>query len=102
EAPATEAAADEAVSDETWKDIQDVYAALVEARNATVEAYNDDAVQADADIENALTTADDLIKQVGDINREDVSEADAVDLLEAMVSINDIFKASLDAMQPAG
>lgn len=103
EAPAeadTDAAADEACSDETFAQLQDIYAALVEAHDATVEAYNSDEIAADPEIEDALKESEDLIAQVGEISQDDITEADALEVVDAMLAINDIFAACLDQMQP--
>lgn len=92
----------DAVSDETWASLQDVYASLVEAYNATVELYNDDSVAADASIEEALNSAKSLVEEIGDIDRSDVTEGNAVELVEAMGAVNDIFAAVIDNVDVAG
>ncbi len=96
-----EVAEGEMVSDETWAQLQDLYASLVEARNATVELYNDETVAADADIEEALNTADELITEIGELTQDQISEEQVEDLINAITSVNDIFAAAIDAMQPA-
>ncbi len=96
-----EVAEGEMVSDETWAQLQDLYASLVEARNATFELYNDETVAADADIEEALNTADELITEIGELTQDQISEEQVEDLINAITSVNDIFAAAIDAMQPA-
>lgn len=98
----TEEAADGAVSDATWADLQDMYAKLVEAFNATADLYNDDSVEADAEIEDALNTAKDLMEQIGDVDRVDVTEENATEWVDAMLAVNDIFATVIDNVQVAG
>ena len=102
EEQAAEAEADGAVTDESWAELQDLYVSLDEAYNATLEMYNDDSIAQDDKIEEALTTAEELMTEVANIDRADVSEADVESLVEAMLSINDIFAAVIDNVQPAG
>lgn len=97
----TEAAEDGAVSDETWDQLQDVYVALDEAYNATLDLYNSDEVAQDDSIEEALTQAEELMDEVGSIERADVQESDAESLVEAMLAINGIFDAVIGKVQPA-
>ncbi len=95
-------AGDDAVTDETWTKLQELYAKLVEARDATVEFYNDESVAQSDDIENGLQTADELIEQIGNVERADVLESEAEDYINAMLAVNDIFAAVLDNAQAAG
>lgn len=97
-----ETADDDAVTDETWEQLQDLYVKLIEARDATVEYYNDESVAQDDKIEEGLNTADELIEQIGNVERADVKESEAEEYVEAMVAVNDIFAAVLDVAQPAG
>lgn len=94
-----DAADDEMCSDETFADLQDLYGKLVEAYDATVEAYNDDSVAADPEIEDALEEAKALIEELGEVKQEDIAEDEALDYVDAMLAINDIFAASLDQME---
>lgn len=93
--------ADDAVSDETWEQLQDLYVSLTEAYNATVEMYNDDSVAQDDDIEEALKSAEELMSELGDVDRADVKESEAEDYVDAMLAINDIFEAVIGAAAPA-
>lgn len=98
EAPA---ATDDAVTDETWANLQSIYQALVDAHDATAAFYNDDSVAPSEEIETAMAEAADLIVQVGEIDRSTVTEADAADIVDAMLAINEIFEAVLETAQPA-
>lgn len=94
----TDEAAAEIVSDETFETLQENYAAMIEAYNAVAEAYGSDEVEADADIEAALTEAADIIEQMGEIQQIEISEADAEDLNGAMLDILEVLSAVVDAM----
>lgn len=91
-------AADGAMSEETWSVLQDNYAAMVDAYNAVTELYSSDEIAADADIEDVLVQAEDVITQMGEIDSESVTEADAETLNSAMLDILSALSAVVDGM----
>lgn len=89
------------VSDETFEILQDNYATMVEAYNAVAELYSSDEIAADADIEDTMNKAADVINQMGEITQDSMTEADAEDLNGAMVDILDALSMLVDGMQEA-
>ena len=89
------------VSDETFAILQDNYATMVEAYNAVAELYSSDEIAADADIEDTMNKAADVINQMGEITQDSMTEADAEDLNSAMVDILDALSMLVDGMQEA-
>lgn len=89
------------VSDETFEILQDNYATMVEAYNAVAELYSSDEIAADADIEDTMNKAADVINQMGEITQDSMTEADAEDLNSAMVDILDALSMLVDGMQEA-
>lgn len=77
----------EVVSDETFAQLQENYAAMLEAYNAVAEAYNNGDIPADADVEAAMNEAADIIEEMGEMEQETLTESDAENLNEAMMSI---------------
>ena len=77
----------EVVSDETFAQLQENYAAMLEAYNAVAEAYNNGDIPADADVEAAMNEAADIIEEMGEMEQETLTESDADNLNEAMMSI---------------
>lgn len=98
EAEASGDAAGEMVSDETFSTLQENYAALTEAYDAVADLYNDDSIEADADIENALNEAYTLIEQMGTIEQSTITEADAEELNSAMMDILEVLDTVVNAM----
>lgn len=72
------------VSDETFAILQDNYKLLTETYNAVAEAYNSDEIAANAEIESTMTEAADIIEEMGNIDKAELTESDAEDLNEAM------------------
>ena len=111
EAPkATEAAVEEAeggedldapVSDESFAVVQECYAELVDLYNTAVETYNDDAFAADENINQVLTDAKALIEEMGQIDRAELTEGGAADLIDAMTLIVEALGALAEQLAPA-
>lgn len=75
------------VSDETFAILQENYQTLTEVYNAVAEAYNSDEVEANAEIEDLMTQAAATLEEMGNIEQESLTEADAVEFNEAMQSM---------------
>lgn len=88
----------EMVSDETFTSLQENYEIMAQAYNAVAEAYNSDEVAADADIEAALQQAYDIIEKMGTITQDSITEADAEELVNAMIAIIEVLDTVVDAM----
>lgn len=88
----------EMVSDETFAILQENYQTLTEVYNAVAEVYNSDEIEANAEVEKALTEAADIIEQMGEIEQTSLTEADAVEFNEAMRSVLEGLQAIADAM----
>ena len=88
----------EMCSDETFSALQDNYASMVEAYNAVKELYESDGIEADADIEDILNEASDVINEMGEISQDAITEEDAEELNDAMLSLLDVLDAVVDAM----
>lgn len=86
----------ESCSDETFTTLQENFAVMTEAYNAVAEAYSSDAVEADADIEDTLNDAQEIIAEMGEITQDTVSEKDADDLNEAMLTILGVLQTVVD------
>lgn len=87
----------EPVSDETFTILQTDYAAMTEAYNAVAEAYNSGDA-ADADIENAMNQAREIIEQMGEISQDSITEADAEDLVSAMEDILSVLETVVNSL----
>ena len=98
----TEDASGDMCSDETFSILQDNYATMVDCYNAVKELYESDEIAADADIEDTMNKAADVINQMGEITQDTITEADAEDLNSAMVDILDALENIVDAMQTTG
>ena len=93
-----EEAVGEAVSDETFAALQENYVTLVDSYEAVAEFYNQDEVEADANIESTMANAADVISQMGEITQESITEEDAESLNSAMMDILDALQMIVDAM----
>ena len=93
--------ADDPVSDESFTTLQECYALLVDLYNTFVETYTSDEVAASDTINELLPEAKALIEEIGEIDREGMTEGDALDLVNAMSDIVDALNALADEMAPA-
>lgn len=80
----------EMVSDENFAILQENYATLTEVYNAVAEAYNSEEIEANKDIEDAMNEAVEILEQMGTIEQESLTEADAQELNDAMAAILDV------------
>ena len=99
----TEAATEEtteAATGVTFEDLQNNYAALTDAYNAVVDAYNDDSVEQSDEIDKDLADAKDLMDQMGELEETDFeSQADLDAINNSMLQMCDILNAILDKMK---
>ena len=83
-----DAASDEACSDETFATLQD--------------NYESDEIAGDAEIEDLMNQAADVINEMGEISQDTITEADAETLNGAMMDILDGLSGIVDAMEVNG
>lgn len=98
DAEAEETGAKEMCSDETFASLQEVFGLLTDLHNQTVDPYSEDQIAADADLEDALNQSADAINQMGELTQENISEDDALVLLNAMETLADALYAADEAM----
>lgn len=94
----TEETATEMVSDETFAQLQDNFELMSECYDQVLDLYSSDDIQADADIEDAMLQAAEVIDQMGEITQESITEEDAETLNQAMADILDGLSALVDGM----
>ncbi|MCR5251428.1 MAG: hypothetical protein K6E50_12565 [Lachnospiraceae bacterium] len=86
----------------TFADLQNNYALLVDAKDAVVELYQNDAIAQDDNVESLLSEADDLIAQMGELTEDQFeSEQDMIDMNDAMLNVLDGLQGIVDMMQGA-
>lgn len=78
------------VSDENFAILQENYQLLTEVYNAVVDAYSSDEVEANAEVEDTLNEAVAILEEMGTIEQETLTAADAEALNEAMQTILDV------------
>lgn len=98
EASSEAGTASEMCSDETFAALQDVFALLTDLHNQTVDLYTDSQIAADPDLEDALNQSADAINQMGELTQENISNEDALALLDAMETLADALYAADEAM----
>lgn len=98
DAEVEETGAKEMCSDETFASLQEVFGLLTDLHNQTVDLYSEDQIAADADLEDALNQSADAINQMGELTQENISEDDALVLLNAMETLADALYAADEAM----
>lgn len=83
----------------TIQELQDNFAVLSDTYDVVVNAYvNTQAIPQNDSVESALSTAADLINQIGNIETANLTEADAEDINDSMLSVLDLLNAIVDAM----
>ena len=107
-APVVEEAAEEAVEevaevaegvdDETWTTLQDTYASLTEIYDVVSEQYlNDDSIAQDDDLEGYLNAAKECLDEMAEIERDSLTNEDALTLATTMedlaTSMSDVYDA---------
>lgn len=93
----SDAADGEVVSDETFAAVQQNYEDLTTVYNIVAEAYNNGDV-ADQDIEDTMNQARELIEKMGTISQDNLTEADAEELVDLMVSIVEVLGVVADSI----
>lgn len=103
----TEAAAEEdaemnaPVSDEHFADLQETYAQLADLYNQVIDLYNNDQVAADEDINTALSETKEIMDTMGEIDRSELDEQGALDLMETMGYLAETLGLVIDNMEAA-
>jgi len=93
------AAANAGCSDETFASLQQAYAAITELTAAVTDYYlNTDSVEKNDDIESVLNDANKYIEIAGNVNQNEITEADAVQLAESMADIVEALTITAAAM----
>jgi len=94
-----EVAADEMCSDESFAALQDAYASLVQAYEAVGTYYveNENIEQSD-EIEEALNSAKEYLDEVGEIQQNEMTEADAETIAESMLQVAEGLEAFANAI----
>lgn len=90
---------DEMVDDELFAALQDSYAATVDYYNAVQELYSMEEIAANADIEDVMNQAADVINQMGEITQDTLTAEDALELNSAMEDIVDALSYLVDGME---
>jgi len=91
----------DAVSDEYFAKLQEAYAALTDEYNQVVDIYNSDEIAANADIEDTLAQAKDVMEQMGEIDQSNLSQADAETLMDVMVDLEEALNLLIQGMEVA-
>ncbi len=89
----------EMVSDENFSILQDNYNLVVDCYNQVAELYSSDEIAANADIEEAMAAAADVIEEMGEITQDTLTEEDAEVLNSAMEDILNAFADLVDGME---
>lgn len=89
----------DAISDEGFEALQDCYAAMVDHYNAVQELYTLDEIAADADIEEIMNEAADIINEMGEITQDSITNDDALALIDAMEDITDALTLLAENME---
>ncbi len=86
----------------TFADLQDNYAAMVEAYNAVEAAYMDDSIAQDDTVESLLQQTKDVMDQMGELTENDFSsEQELLDMNQSILDLLDALNGTLDLMKPA-
>lgn len=101
DADAEEAADEEMVSDETFTILQDNFALLVETYDMVAELYNSEEIAANSDIEEAMTQAAEVMAQMGEITKDSITETEAAELNDSMVTICEALGMIVEGMESA-
>lgn len=97
----TDEVSDDVCSDETFAELQDCYAITVEIYDAVTELYMSDEIEQNDDIEALLAEAEEVIAEMGEISQDELTEADAADLMDAMADIIEGLGYLVDGMDIA-
>lgn len=75
---------------------------MVDAYNQVKDLYESDEIAGDAEIEDLMNQAADVINEMGEISQDTITEADAETLNGAMMDILDGLSGIVDAMEVNG
>lgn len=89
---------EEMCSDETFAALQEIFGYLTDLHNQTVDIYSDEQIAADPELEDALNQSADAINQLGELSQEEISEEDALALVDAMETLADALYAAVEEM----
>lgn len=98
EAEAEEETGGEMVSDETFAQLQENFEIMSDCYDQVLELYSSDEIQANADVEEAMTSAAEVIDEMGEITQESITEEDAEALNGAMVQILEALSLLVEGM----
>jgi hypothetical protein len=90
---------DSVVSDETFAQLQDLYSQLVNVYTIIADAQNGGTIELSSEAVDATNEAADIINEIGEIQQSDLSEDDAVDVIDAILAVNDILQAVADTIE---
>jgi len=92
-------AADEMCSDESFAALQEAYAALVQAYDAVGTYYvENDGIEQSDEIEEALNSAKEYLDLVGEIQQNEMTEADAETIAESMLQVAEALEEFANAI----
>lgn len=77
------------VSDETFGILQENWAVLAESYNQVTTAYNNGEIEKSEEFENLLKKAMEILEQIQNISREDLTEEKAVEVNNTMILIQE-------------
>ena len=92
---------DAPVSDEHFADLQDSFAQLAELYDQVVELYSADEIAADESINENLSKTKDIMVTMAGISKENLTEGDALKLMESMGYLAQALGMIVDDMEAA-
>lgn len=104
EAPVEEAEPEadaQMVSDETFAELQENFQLMSDCYDAVLDLYSSDEIAANADIEEAMIMAAEVIDEMGEITQDSITEEDAETLNQAMLDILNGLSDLVDGMEIA-
>ncbi len=90
------------VSDETFGILQENWATLTDIYNQVATAYNNGEIEKNEDFEKLMNQAADILEQIQNISRDDLTEENAVEVNETMILILQGLQEALEALGLAG
>jgi len=79
-----------ACSDESFAALQEAYGYLTEEYNTIVDEYqNNDSIAQNSELEDYLAQAKSVIEEIGAVEQDTISEADAASIAESMTTLAD-------------
>ena len=89
------------VSDESFAVLQETFAELVSLYDQVVELYSADEIAADENINANLAKTQEVMTTMAGLTQENMTEQDAVNLLEAMGMLGEALGLIVDSMEAA-